>query len=173
MLDLGLGYFETLDLEEPARNMLKDMRASLESGKQLIADVLDLSALRVGGGLPHKRERCDVREIVAEVIREAQAIHPDREIALEIEGAPREIYGDPDRLWQLTNNLVRNAAQHSDAKSPIDVAVRFERDDVVIEVHNVGAAIPESVVPALVEPMTRGDALEQQQSIGLGLYIVD
>jgi signal transduction histidine kinase len=66
---------------------------------------------------------------------------------------------------------------HGTPGSVISVTARGESSDVVLQVHNRGAAIPTAELPELFSPfkrLQRGSAVARgSSSLGLGLYIVD
>jgi signal transduction histidine kinase len=72
-------------------------------------------------------------------------------------------------------NLVANALKYGQEGTPVRVGWRRERHAMVIEVHNRGTPIQESLLPHIFEPFRRGSSLDPRTSkgsMGLGLYIV-
>ena len=60
--------------------------------------------------------------------------------------------------------------------APIVVKTIGLPDFVLLEVHNRGAPIPDSLLPVLFQPFRGGDPTDpsrRQQGLGLGLYLVN
>ena len=75
--------------------------------------------------------------------------------------------GSRVRLTRLLTNLVNNAERH--ARSRIEVVVARKEDDVVIEVHDDGAGIPESERERIFERFSRLDESRERDPEGSGL----
>jgi signal transduction histidine kinase len=74
-------------------------------------------------------------------------------------------------------NLLGNAVQHGASKTPIGVTARGEEKEVVLQIHNQGAAIPAADLHGLFSPLKRlhaaGEGVTPTSSLGLGLYITE
>jgi signal transduction histidine kinase len=69
--------------------------------------------------------------------------------------------------------LLTNAVTYSPPETRVRATCRGTPDAVILEVHNLGEAIPADAMPGLFEPFKRGrERHGAQRSIGLGLYIV-
>ena len=80
---------------------------------------------------------------------------------------------DPDRLAEVLSNLVGNAIEYAAPGTDVSVKVRAAGAEVVVEVANQGAPIPEDVHPFIFEPFRRARPREKSAAgnLGLGLYI--
>jgi signal transduction histidine kinase len=80
-------------------------------------------------------------------------------------------------MSQMLSNLMGNAVQHGDVKSPVSVmARRDENGDLELSVHNEGTPIPLKMIPKLFDGLFQGSsdqraADDNSTSLGLGLYI--
>jgi signal transduction histidine kinase len=140
---------------------------------RMIADLLDFTRGRLGGGIPIAPQSAHLRRICQHALEELEAGHPERHLRLEAEGDFQGEW-DPDRLAQVVGNLGKNALDYSPEGTPVEFTLRDEGDTVRLEVHNQGAPIPAEHLPHLFEPFRRG-SLEERDSpsgLGLGLYIV-
>jgi signal transduction histidine kinase len=141
----------------------------------MITDLAELTRVRLGPGLIVVRSPADLREICANVIREMQAVYPDRAFHLDCAEALPGAW-DADRMSQVLSNLLGNAIQHGTSKSVITLSGKRDGDAVEIAVHNNGTPIPEDVIPRLFDCLFQGRVSErasddQSASLGLGLYI--
>jgi signal transduction histidine kinase len=113
----------------------------------------------------------DLVSVVSTVVGEIEASHRDAKIELVKTDEARGFW-DAGRLAQVASNLIENAIKHGDGHD-VRVAVRTAEEEVVFEVHNQGAPIPEELMPRLFQPFSRprGEARGMRGGLGLGLYI--
>ena len=166
---------ETETLEEPHRALLMRNIRSAQRMNQMIGDLLDFVTSRLGEGLPITRGEMDLATAAKSVADEIRAAHPDRPVTVQTSGELRGCW-DAARINQVLANLLGNAVHHGEPKSEIQLNVRGESSDVVLEVHNHGTPIPESERADLFVPMKKVKRNGQRQAsehLGLGLYIVD
>lgn len=149
------------------------MQAAAERGARMIRDLLDFTQARLGGGLPIRRSALDVHTVASNVVDEVRAAHPERYLLVEHDGDGSGEW-DGDRVAQAIANLVSNAIHYGDKDQPVRVRSRGSEEHVLIEVHNLGPAIPAEIQGGLFEPLKRGTGqlVASRRSIGLGLYIV-
>jgi PAS domain S-box-containing protein len=147
--------------------------SSAERASRLIADLLDFTQARLGGGIRIQRRPASIHELTRQVLEESQAAWPERELQLSQSGDGAGEW-DPDRLGQVVTNLVTNALRYSPAGTPVRVSTRASAESVLLEVHNLGRPIPPELLPHVFEAMKRGaqDVERSGRSVGLGLYIV-
>ena len=164
---------ESPTLEESARTIAARILSGAKRMDRMVRDLLDLTRTRLGPGLPIKKAPMDLTPVCHQVIAEL-AGHPDEPLRFVPTG---DLHGewDSDRLAQVLSNLVGIAIQHGTKSAPVTLVARGEGNAVVMEVHNEGPAIPQSVLGTMFEPMVLVDPDEGQPStgLGLGLYIAE
>jgi signal transduction histidine kinase len=156
-------------LDAPARKIVELMQESSKRMTDLTVDILDFARGKLGGGVPlRSKEEDELGPILTHVIDELRAVHPEREIELEIDlgGA---VYCDAARLAQLLSNLVGNALTHGSKLEPVRVSINDVGRELRIVVSNGGEKIPARTLVNLFHPFARGSGA--QDGIGLGLYI--
>lgn len=79
------------------------------------------------------------------------------------------IYGDPDRLARVFENLLRNAVSYCYPKSSIEVYGMIEGEGAKILVRNQGKTIPEHQLKNLFEKFYRLDEARSSETGGAGL----
>jgi signal transduction histidine kinase len=80
------------------------------------------------------------------------------------------VAGDPDRLMQLFENLLRNAIQHrGDAPPRIEVSAREVSGEWIFAVRDHGPGIPADALERIFRPFER--LTRKQAGAGLGLAI--
>ncbi|AKJ08286.1 PAS domain S-box-containing protein [Archangium gephyra] len=148
---------------------------SAERMTRMIADLLDFTRGRLGGGIPVEREPGDLFAFTYEVLEELRMTTLQSRISTQATGDGRGEW-DRDRLTQVVQNLVSNALKHGEKGTPLRVVMEGEGETVVLCIQNQGTPIPPELVPHLFDPFRRGrgesanDALTG--GLGLGLYIV-
>ncbi|MCC6174871.1 MAG: PAS domain S-box protein [Chloroflexi bacterium] len=138
---------------------------------RLIGDLLAVAQLETGH-LELRRERMDLVAVARMCAERAQAASPDRRVRVETAG--EQVYGvwDRDRVEQVLDNLLSNAAKYSPAGSEIVVAVEDVGLEARVSVKDQGAGIAADVLPHLFERFTRAStARSQARGLGLGLFI--
>jgi sigma-B regulation protein RsbU (phosphoserine phosphatase) len=138
----------------------------------MIRDLLDFTQARLGNGITIEPATTDLHELVRVVLADLRLANPERDLRLEQSG-PGQGFWDPNRLSQLTSNLVGNAYQHSMPGSPIQVETSVGDDTAMLRITNAGPPIPPDQMPRLFEPLRRGRSVKSTGtgSIGLGLFI--
>lgn len=168
MLDTG-------ELEEPHRTLSARIVRSGKRMNVMVGHLLDFTRSRLGSGMPVVRAPMDLGKEARHAVDEITQANPGREIKLNTSG---DLFGNWDcsRLSQVLANLLGNAVQHGLATAPVSITLRGEASEVVLQVHNRGAAIPAADVPELFSPFKRLGSHEPAgplDSLGLGLYIVE
>jgi len=136
----------------------------------LVEDLLLLA--RLDDGRPLEREPVELDEVVGEAVETAQAVDPERAIALHAERAT--VLGDRVRLRQIVDNLLANVRAHTPAGTPASVSVRRKNGSAEIAVTDAGPGLDEEHLEHLFERFYRADASRSRASggVGLGLAIV-
>ncbi len=168
----GISILERREqLSEQGREILKEMKGSLDRATALIDDVLDFARGRLGGGLAVERDaNTPLAPVLEQVVKEIRAIAPEHEIdaCLKIE---EPVFCDRRRLAQLASNLLSNAVTHGTADQPIRFEARTVGDAFELKVANGGTPIPEDVRKELFRPFFRGGTRPSRHGLGLGLFI--
>lgn len=164
---LGRGELTPLQMR-----VLERVSSATGRATRLIADLLDFTQARLGGGLKITRRPLDLHAVAAEAVDELSLAYPGRKLQHRAQ-AEGEVVADGDRLSQLIGNLVSNAMTYGDPARPVTVTSRLQGDMAQLLVHNHGPVIPEEVRARLFEPMARGhEPTASGRSVGLGLFIV-
>jgi signal transduction histidine kinase len=138
---------------------------------RLAADLGD-AARAAGGHLELRPIRVELGMLVRDAVERLQAAGAKQPIQLRAAPGPVWVDADPERLAQVLDNLLGNAAKYSPADEPIAVEVEAIRDAQVI-VRDCGPGIAPDELPHLFERFyrTHGARRGQQKGSGLGLYI--
>ncbi|WP_245433864.1 hybrid sensor histidine kinase/response regulator [Methylocystis hirsuta] len=152
--------------DDAMREPLQAIRQSGERMARMIAQILDLTRIRIGGGLALSSMPADFRKIVEQVVEEF-AEHKKR-FSVEVVGNAHGSW-DVDRLLQVLSNLASNAVEHSPPGASVRIRVDGTRDDALeFEVHNGGPGVASELRDVLFEPFRSRDCT---RGLGLGLFI--
>ncbi len=165
---------ESGDLPQRYRSLIEGVSRSARRMNRLVADLLEFARVSFGDAIPMQRVPTDLGRLVSDVVAEVRASYPKHTFECVTSGA-LEGEWDSDRLFQALINLVSNAVQHGSRDLPIRVSARGEANEVVLTVHNGGAAIPPDEVAQMSQGMIPGASNDDgdRRHLGLGLYIVD
>ncbi|MBM7112346.1 hybrid sensor histidine kinase/response regulator [Archangium primigenium] len=173
-ISLGARTLQRMENPPPATllRMTSRIAHSADLMGNMVSDLLDFTRGRLGGGLPLARASVDLVLLGREVLEEFSLTHPGGRVVLEGPGACLGDWDGP-RLRQVLCNLVGNALRHARVDTAVRVRVSHAGSEALLEVHNEGEPIPESLLPVLFEPFRRGvSSFRPAGSLGLGLYIV-
>jgi two-component system, OmpR family, sensor kinase len=148
----------------------------------LLVDELLLLA-RLDQQRPFEHVRVDLAVLTVDAVHDAHAVEPDRSVGLRLppaagdagdEPAEVPVLGDEARLRQVLGNLVNNALIHTPAGTPVEVRVRPEGEEAVLEVADKGPGLPLDAAERVFERFYRADPARGRANggTGLGLAIV-
>ena len=134
--------------------------------QRMIAQLLDFTRIRLGGGFPIEAKPADLRQICRNVLDEFEA-----SIDLEVEGDVTGTW-DEDRLAEVLSNLVGNAITFARPGTAVVVKAYAEGAEVVVEIINQGEPIPADILPFIFQPFRQANGKPSSSgNLGLGLYI--
>ena len=168
---MGTQLLERSVTDEAQLKVVRRMSSAGRRMDNMIAQMLDLTRARLGGGLGLARERTKV-DVAEQLQRTADELRgsSERDVRVEHPGECTTL-GDGERLLQLFSNLIGNAIVHGDPTAPVTVACGREPGAVVVRVHN-GGTIPPELLPTIFDPFRgRPTAAMRQNGLGLGLFI--
>ncbi len=171
-LELLQASLQTADQAEDREIVDSALRSSKRMNR-LVGDLLLLAradAGRLGG-----QRRCDLAEIAGEAAAEAAALLGERELVIDNE-RPLRVEGNADELHRLVLNLLDNAAHHTPPRTRVELSLREEGNDAVVEVADDGPGIPAELRDQIFERFVRGTGpadTNPRTGTGLGLAIVN
>jgi signal transduction histidine kinase/PAS domain-containing protein len=157
---------------EPLRATVARIRNSTTRMERMIAQVLDFTRARSGGGISLARTSADLAAITLQVIDELGLSHPGRSIRMTCT-ANAEGRWDTDRLAQVFSNLIANALTYGKNDAPVHVSISAADDALRWTVLNEGDPIQPELLPNLFDPFRRARHAKVggTQGLGLGLFI--
>jgi PAS domain S-box-containing protein len=169
------GYLE-LVLEEEAGSLTEEQRQFLgvveRNAHRLLALVGDLLFLAQveAGKLSLDVGAVDLSAIAAESVETARPLAEEKEITLTLATGPLALIGgDHARLAQLLDNLISNGIKFTPSGGRVDVRIKGQRGNAVIEVRDTGMGIPSAEQQHLFERFFRTAKATEQAIPGTGL----
>ncbi|MEA2126843.1 MAG: two-component system, OmpR family, sensor kinase, partial [Solirubrobacteraceae bacterium] len=132
----------------------------------LVDDLLTLARLDEEREL--LREDVDLTALAHDAVDAARVAAPDRPVTLDANG-PVLVEGDPDRLRQVLDNLVRNALTHTPDGTAVELRVARAADRAQLDVRDHGPGLPPGEPAALFERFWRAEAGRERGKAGAGL----
>jgi PAS domain S-box-containing protein len=173
------GYLE-LVLEEPERldpetwRFLEIVARNSRRLHRLVGDML-FAAQVEAGKLSIERGTVDLTGAVADCVEAAgpRAEELGIELGLDAVEVPMGA-GDADRIGQALDNLVSNALKFTPPGGRVDVVLRRDGREAVVEVRDTGVGIPAAEKERLFERFFRSSIATERAipGVGLGLTIV-
>jgi two-component system OmpR family sensor kinase len=160
-----------------ARESLRDIAGDLAELERLVEDVLttsrlDLAQGRAGETTPLRREPVEIPALLDRAASRMRAAHPGREVRVERDGEGPVISADPALLRRALDNLLDNAALHSEADRPIVLAARGDETGWALAVIDRGVGMSPQDQARLFTPFYRSDRSRSRATGGLGLGLV-
>jgi signal transduction histidine kinase len=158
--------------DEDVRAMVDSALRSSNRMSRLVADLLLLA--RADAGRPGARTRCDLAEVAGHAAVEVAPTVGDRELRIEND-RPMQVVGNPDELHRMVVNLLDNAVRHTPPGATIELRLRSDGSDAIIEVADDGPGIPPEMRTQVFDRFVRGDGPADTAvggGSGLGLAIV-
>ncbi|HYM23223.1 MAG TPA: HAMP domain-containing sensor histidine kinase [Vicinamibacterales bacterium] len=164
---------------ERYREALADCVEETDRVLVMLNTLMDISEAE-SGAMQLRREPVPLDEVVARAIDLYHDVADAKGVALaESPALPAStadervvVIGDRTRLEQVAANLIDNAVKYTSTGGRVDVAVKREGHDAVLEVRDSGAGIPADEMPRIWDRLFRGDRSRAERGLGLGLSLV-
>ena len=166
-----------LTIEPLADHLAEEVSAvqtQVQRISRLVADLRKLAALERA---PIETVVVNMANLLTDVVSAVkdQPSTKERQITLILPHAPwplPDIEGDPDLLLLAIHNLLDNAAKFTTPGDTIEVRAFDDGSDIVIEVADTGAGIPQTEIAQVWEELYRGERARGVPGSGLGLPLV-
>ena len=138
---------------------------------RLTNDILDLDKME-SGKMPFESRALEITALVEQAIAANMAFGERYGVTFEL--AERlngvRVNADSDRLIQVLDNLLSNAAKYSTPKEKVKVSLSRRADGTVrVAVSNRGAGIPDAFRKQVFQKFAQADTSDSRQKAGTGL----
>ncbi len=172
----SLTFLSETKLDSDQQRYTQMARRSGDALLSVINDVLDFSRID-GGGMQFE----NVAFLPALILKDTVSIHApvaeQKNLAYRLEvdlDDDLALFGDPDRIRQILNNLIGNALKFTDkggvtVHAWLDKARLGATKDLVIDVSDTGIGIQPDKMRAIFEPFAQADGSTARRFGGSGL----
>ncbi len=146
---------------------------------ELLEDFIEMSKIE-SGKLVLNKTKVDVNKLIMEIIDENLSAAEEKNQSLKFSPGPAGrtyVFGDPQRIREIVDNLVSNAIKYSPLGKPIEIKVKIVEDDgnqsVEISVKDEGQGLTEEDIKNVFSKFKKLSAKPtgKESSTGLGLSI--
>ena len=145
------------------------LQAEVATLTKLVNDLHQLS-MSDEGALAYQKSTVDIialLEIAADAFRERLA---SRGLTLNLALAESaSVFGDPDRLMQLFNNLLENSLRYTDSGGQVLIRTALDAQHIVLEFADSGPGVTDEQLARLCERFYRTEGSRNRASGGSGL----
>ncbi|MCQ8127514.1 response regulator [Methylomonas rivi] len=136
----------------------------------LINDILDIEKIE-SGHLRFDFKRLVLADLIEKAITDCSSYAVEHQIQFAFSAADRlvQVNADPDRLIQVINNLLSNAAKFSPKNGTVDVSLNLRPGFARISIADHGAGIPREFLPRLFDKFSQVDGSDKRHTGGTGL----
>ena len=150
---------------------LRIILRGVQRANRLIEDLLDVARIDAGV-FSVALHRLDARAVAVDVVGSLKqlAAAASVELQLQIGDDLPALWGDPDRLHQILENLIGNAIKFTPRDGRIIVRVAPRQEDVLFSVTDTGPGIPAESLSHIFDRFWQANRAERRGA-GLGLAI--
>ncbi|HKJ39359.1 MAG TPA: ATP-binding protein [Anaerolineales bacterium] len=171
-----IGYTELITrtgpLNESQQEFLKRIQESVKHITTLINDLLELGSIEAGLDTRREWVQLDVLLLYSMDMLQGQIKSKQIKVQTDIAESLPALQANPIRLRQVLDNVVGNAIKYSNKKGEVEVSIKAEGDQVILQVTDNGPGIPAQDQAHIFDKFYRGQNMDKQQGSGLGLAIV-
>ena len=157
-------------LPTQAKTLVNIANKNTERLLLLINDILDIEKIESGKMVFHYKV-LDLQQFLEMAVQANQAYGEQFAVEFKIAHCPDKvaIYADEDRLLQVMNNLLSNAAKFSPTASVVEISAAKRANKVRIAVTDNGKGIPQTFQKNMFQKFAQADASDTRSLGGTGL----
>lgn len=137
----------------------------------LINDILDIEKIE-SGSLRFDFKRIELGTLIQNAINDCEGYAHEHGIKYRLTLQNDHVImisADPDRITQVINNLLSNAAKFSPEDGLVEVILKEHHGFARITIHDDGPGIPQSFLPRLFDKFSQVDSSDKRRVGGTGL----
>ncbi len=136
----------------------------------LINDILDISKIEAGK-LEYNMVKLDINQLIKQALDNNEYYGRKYNVRFTFTSSdvPTWSYGDPNRLMQVINNLLSNAAKFSHSGEVVNVKTQHSSGDIIIAIKDSGIGIPPEDHSRVFKKFSQVDSSDTRSMGGTGL----
>jgi signal transduction histidine kinase len=151
------------------------VRRQVKQLARLVDDLLDIARI-TEGRIQLERQPVELATAINQALETVQPLIREKHHRVVTSTATEPLYvdADPARLIQCLANILTNAAKYTDPFGQINIELRTEQAQAVVEILDNGVGIAPELLPRIFELFVQGDrTLDRSQGgLGIGLSVV-
>lgn len=168
---------ETLIKRSLPKEKVDDLHASILSESTRLEKLIGnlLLASRINNAYPYNFESIDIVHIIENIIKTTKIQYPDVIIHFNSSDDHMYLNADKEAMVSVVTNLLENSIKYSPAPAFLEINVKHQTKNILLEVADQGFGIPDTEKLKVIEQFYRtgNEETRQTKGTGLGLYIVD
>jgi PAS domain S-box-containing protein len=168
------GWLELISRSPSDTEMIRDGIAVMQHATANLAKLADdlLDAVRTRTGKMRVNAKpTDLAAVVSEAVHAFRLAFEAKQLNVrEVLEPGLIVVGDATRLHQVMWNVISNAIRHNVSGGAVDIVLRRDGSEAVVEVRDTGEGIDPALLPYIFEPF-RQHASGKSGGLGLGLAI--
>ncbi|GEJ55934.1 PAS domain-containing hybrid sensor histidine kinase/response regulator [Anaeromyxobacter diazotrophicus] len=160
---------------EQARRARAIIERQTDHLTRLVDDLLDVTRI-ARGKVALRRERVDLREVVARAAEDLRSVLEGRGVSFSTALPAGDAWADADatRVAQIVGNLLHNAAKFTRPGDAVTLSLSVAGGQAEIRVRDTGAGIEPALLGKVFEPFVQGERTlaRTEGGLGLGLSLV-
>ena len=161
---------------EQAATSLREIAEDLGELERLVTDIMTTARLELSpdsaGGPPLREERFEARAVLEDAEGRFRARRPERPLRVVLPAGSAQVIGDRMLLRRALENLLDNAARHSEPAQEVVLTGAVEQQRLTVTVADRGTGMSAAELEKLFTPFFRGDSSRARQTGGLGLGLL-
>jgi signal transduction histidine kinase len=149
---------------EEYKEALRTIKEESDWMNKLVANFLFVSRSEVGGEKP-KKTKFNFAELLTDSASALKKRYPGKNLTIVLP-PEAEIKADPDRIRQVVNNLLENAATYTAEAGKIEIKLTSQPSGYVLEITDNGIGIEKRLQKKIFDAFYR---IEQKENEGMGL----
>lgn len=133
-----------------------------------------LLAARLDSGFHMSKGDVDIKVLIRDIVDQLQDKHPNTLFSLQMDKTIPMIQADTVALTSIALNLLENAVKYCPPDTHVDVTLKHDHNNIILEVADEGAGIPDEEKSKIFEKFYRvgNEDTRTTKGTGLGLYLV-
>ncbi|MEQ6358111.1 HAMP domain-containing sensor histidine kinase [Thermoanaerobacter thermohydrosulfuricus] len=150
------------------KEILRDVDSEIDRMTRLVNGLLELA--RMDKIKSVRVKKCEISEIILDVIESLAPLAKAKEINLAFQGKSNVFAEvDADRFYRMVYNIVENGIKYTYNGGNVIVGLEEDENNIYLTIADNGIGISEETLPKIFDRFTRGDTARSKKSGGFGL----
>ena len=158
------------NIDERAKSLIEIASNNSSRLLMLVNDILDIEKIE-SGKMEYNFAQVEIKALLKQALLSIHDYGRQRDVGFEIEHAPHDTFtqADSNRLLQVMNNLLSNAAKFEPKSGTVKIRADIKEEKVRISVKDHGPGIPQTFQDQIFNKFTQADHSNTRSIPGTGL----